>query len=120
LQFPGFAVAAAGADETLGPARCKQVSDAGRFIAEAPLEVDQRAWKIGHLASPEATIVRDMFYHRPTPRSNILWPLTQRDKPSCHNMHNFTNYYTDCMFNVSLDVSSRDNLFTRIIRAENN
>ncbi len=85
LQFPGFAVAAAGADETLGPARFKQVSDAGRFIAEAPLEVDQRAWKIGHLASPEATIVRDMFYHGPMPRSNILWPLTQRDKPYPQN-----------------------------------
>ena len=42
--------------------------------AEAPLEVDQRAWKIGHPASTRGHHVRDMFYHEPTPRSNILWP----------------------------------------------
>ena len=48
LQFPPLAVAAAGADEAHGPARRKQVFDAGSFIGEALLELDQGAGKLGH------------------------------------------------------------------------
>jgi hypothetical protein len=49
VQLPGFALDAAGADEALGPARREQVSDAGRLIREALLELDQGTGKVGHL-----------------------------------------------------------------------
>ena len=49
LQRPRFAVAAAGADEPLRPARREQVFDARRLIREALLELDQGAGEVGHL-----------------------------------------------------------------------
>jgi hypothetical protein len=45
VQFPGLALGAAGAHKALGPARCEQVSDTGRLIRQALLELDQGAGK---------------------------------------------------------------------------
>lgn len=45
LELPRFNTAAGGTDETLRPAGRKQVFDAGCFIWEALLELDQRAGK---------------------------------------------------------------------------
>ena len=49
LQLPRFALGAAGADKPLGPARRKQIGDAGRLIGKALLKLDQGAGKVGHL-----------------------------------------------------------------------
>ena len=46
--LPGPAIAAAGADKAIGPARREQVSDARRLIREALLKLDQGAGKRGH------------------------------------------------------------------------
>jgi hypothetical protein len=48
LQPPGFATPAAWADKPVRPARRYQISSAGRLIAEALLELNQGARKIGH------------------------------------------------------------------------
>ena len=48
VQFPGPAIAAAGADKAIGPAHREQVSDARRLIREALLKLDQGAGKRGH------------------------------------------------------------------------
>jgi hypothetical protein len=47
-QPPGFATPAAWADKPVRPARRYQISSAGRLIAEALLELNQGARKIGH------------------------------------------------------------------------
>ena len=62
LQLPGFALAAAGADEALRPARREEVPDAGRLIRKTLLELDQGTGKIGHGEPLEAADVRYLFY----------------------------------------------------------
>src|SRR5215211_1317436 len=54
LQWPGFARAASGADKTLRPTHCEQISDARRLIWEAALKLDQGMRKIGHVRRPGA------------------------------------------------------------------
>jgi hypothetical protein len=48
LQLPGFVPAASGTRKAVRPARREKVSDAGRLIREAALELDQGARKIEH------------------------------------------------------------------------
>jgi len=48
FQPPGFATTAAWADKPVRPARCYKVLSAGGLIAEALLELDQGARKVGH------------------------------------------------------------------------
>src|ERR1700747_2425923 len=85
FQPPGFATTAAWADQTVRPARCYKISSAGGLIAEALLELDQGARKVGHQRPPRA--VSSLFVlPRARPRDyNILCPRTQRDKASFGN-----------------------------------
>jgi len=48
FQSPGFATAAARADKPVRPACCGKILSAGGLIAEALLELDQGAGKVGH------------------------------------------------------------------------
>jgi hypothetical protein len=48
FQPPGFATAADRTDKPVRPARRDQILSAGGLIAEALLELDQGAWKVGH------------------------------------------------------------------------
>jgi len=48
FQAPGFTTAATGADKPVRPAHRGKVLSAGGLIAEALLELDQGAWKVGH------------------------------------------------------------------------
>ena len=68
LQPPGFATAADRADETVGPAhRCKILS-AGGLIAEALLELDQGAWKVGHRGHRKRVMFVICSNTNPSPR----------------------------------------------------
>src|SRR5205085_7488204 len=83
FQPPGFATTASRADKPVGPARRCKVLSAGSLIAEALLELDQGAGKVGHRGSREQLRVRDLFLTQTRPRGyNILCPRTQRDKAS--------------------------------------
>src|SRR5215470_13757784 len=62
FQPPGFATTASRADKPVGPARRYKVLSAGSLIAEALLELDQGARKVGHRGSREQLYVRDLFY----------------------------------------------------------
>ena len=61
FQPPGFATTASRADKPVGPARRCKVLSAGSLIAEALLELDQGAGKVGHRGSREQLRVRDLF-----------------------------------------------------------
>ena len=62
LQPPGFATLAAWAHKPVRPARRGKILSAGGLIAEALLELDQGARKVGHRATGSGC-VRDLFYH---------------------------------------------------------
>jgi hypothetical protein len=87
FQPPGFATLAAWAHKPVRPARRGKILSAGGLIAEALLELDQGARKVGHRATGSGC-VRDLFYHEIRPGYNILCSRTQRDKALARNMVN--------------------------------
>ena len=90
LQPPGFATTASRADKSVGPARRGKILSAGRLIAEALLELDQRTGKSG-IGAAKSACVRDLFYHPICPLGyNILCPRTQRDEAFCEIMENYS------------------------------
>jgi hypothetical protein len=67
--------------KTRWPARREQILDASCLIRETAVELDQRAGKVGQGGLP--TRGKSAFCSIPEPcRYNILYPRTQRDKPS--------------------------------------
>src|SRR5712671_5010646 len=83
FQPPSLNTAAARAYKPVRPARRDKVFSAGGFIAEALLELDQGAGKVGHRGYRMQLC---SFFVLPltSPRGyNILCPRTQRDKALC-------------------------------------
>ena len=80
FQPPGFAATASRADKPVGPARRCKVLSAGGLIAEALLEFDQGAGKVGHRGS-RGQFSSLFVLQRTCPTGyNILCSRTQRDK----------------------------------------
>src|SRR5215469_14253584 len=80
FQPPGFATAADRTDKPVRPARRDQILSAGGLIAEALLELDQGAWKVGHRSHRKRLCSRSVLTRTGLRGYNILWPRTQRDK----------------------------------------
>lgn len=64
-QCPASGAAAGRAHEALRPAHLPQVRGTGCLIGKAPLELQQRAGKVGHRGALRGRDVRVMFYHEP-------------------------------------------------------
>jgi hypothetical protein len=86
LQPPSLAAAAPGADKPVRPTRRKKVLSAGGLVAEALLELDQGARKVGHRR--HRRLLSSCFVLTPNqpPGNYILYSRTQRDKAS-HLIH---------------------------------
>ena len=80
FQAPGFATTASRADKPVRPTRRDKILSAGGLIAEALLELDQGARKVGHRGYREQ-LCSSFVLTRTCPRGyNILCRRTQRDK----------------------------------------
>lgn len=71
-QRPAPQAAAGRAHETLRPAHLSEVAGVGRLIRKAPLELQQRAEKVGHRGAFRSHDVRIMFHHEPRAASPHL------------------------------------------------